>query len=137
MKNIKDLRKAKGWTQIDLAREAGVNQSTISKMEAGETMGLSTLREVADALDVPVAQILDEGAADTRGFAEAQPKIDMSKVMDRADTELPPNTATDDVNQFKIAQVGNLVQVAGTYDKAGLLKLAKRLEAMSEWLEDE
>ena len=33
--NLRDLRKAKGWTQEDLALELGVSRQTINALEAG------------------------------------------------------------------------------------------------------
>ncbi|WP_162243340.1 ImmA/IrrE family metallo-endopeptidase [Cellulomonas sp. Leaf334] len=50
------VREAKGWTQRDLAGQAQVNQSTISKAENGLTeLKGQTLQAVADALECPVA----------------------------------------------------------------------------------
>ena len=36
-----ELRELKGWSQNELARRSGVAQSTISRMEAGDTSGVS------------------------------------------------------------------------------------------------
>lgn len=32
---VRDLRKARGWTQIDLAKASGVSQSALSRIERG------------------------------------------------------------------------------------------------------
>lgn len=47
-------RKARGWTQDDLATKAGMNQTQISKIESGEfsSLTMKTLGRLARALDV-------------------------------------------------------------------------------------
>lgn len=53
--NIRLLRSKKGLTQIDLARETGLSQSTISKAEGGLTgLGAVELYQVANFLEVKV-----------------------------------------------------------------------------------
>ena len=36
---VRRLRRERGWTQADLARETGIAQSTLSRIEAGKTTG--------------------------------------------------------------------------------------------------
>lgn len=57
---VRELRKARGWTQVDLAHRAGVNQGTISRIEAGVTRGidLDTLEKLARAFGVSPARLL-------------------------------------------------------------------------------
>ena len=49
-----ELRRLKGWSQNELARQSGVSQSTISRIEAGDTSGLAlgAIEALAEALDV-------------------------------------------------------------------------------------
>ena len=49
-----ELRKLRGWSQNELARRSGVAQSTISRLEAGDTSGasLGVIEKLAEALDV-------------------------------------------------------------------------------------
>ena len=50
---IRELRKAKGWRQIDLAQHSGVHEVHISDLERGtREAGLKTLFALAQALDV-------------------------------------------------------------------------------------
>lgn len=50
---IRDVRKAKGWRQIDLAQHSGVHEVHISDLERGSReVGLRTLLALAKALDV-------------------------------------------------------------------------------------
>ena len=59
---IEYYRTRKGWSQAQLARESGVNQSVISRLESGETqsVNLSNLHNLAQALEVPAAALIDE-----------------------------------------------------------------------------
>jgi len=53
---IKSLRKAKGWTQLQLAVESGekgIGTATIKRAEAGERLSPKTIRNIAVALGVP------------------------------------------------------------------------------------
>jgi XRE family aerobic/anaerobic benzoate catabolism transcriptional regulator len=55
---IRQLRKAKGWRQIDLAQHSGVHEVHISDLERGSReVGLRTLLALAEALDVKLADI--------------------------------------------------------------------------------
>lgn len=58
MNNIVKIRKARNLTQTDLADLAGVEQSTISKLErGGDSVTLRTLNAVATALGVSIADL--------------------------------------------------------------------------------
>ena len=63
MDAAKEIRRRKGWSQKDLAEESGVGQDTISGIESGRHEPRpSTLRKLADALDVEVADFFREPA---------------------------------------------------------------------------
>jgi transcriptional regulator with XRE-family HTH domain len=57
---LKQIREAKGLSQLDLAERAKVSQGYLSDLEAGEKKnpGIETLRKIAKALGVPVAELL-------------------------------------------------------------------------------
>ena len=56
---IRELRTAKGWRQIDLAEEAGINENYVSDIEIGKKeLGLRTMQAVADAFNLTVAELL-------------------------------------------------------------------------------
>jgi transcriptional regulator with XRE-family HTH domain len=58
-RNILRMRQKRGWSQHDLADEAGVRQALISSLEAQKSNPtLSSLEKVATALDVAVADLL-------------------------------------------------------------------------------
>ena len=53
MRTIKELREARGWTQMDLAVHAGVSIAAVSNWETGRNQPqIRQLREVAKALGV-------------------------------------------------------------------------------------
>jgi XRE family aerobic/anaerobic benzoate catabolism transcriptional regulator len=56
---IRELRTAKGWRQIDLAEEAGINENYISDLEIGKKeICLRTMQAVAGAFDLTLAELL-------------------------------------------------------------------------------
>ena len=57
---IKRLRKARKFTQEELAKRARVSQPYLSQLEAGEKAnpGVSVVRRLAKALGVPVTELL-------------------------------------------------------------------------------
>ena len=59
---IEEYRTRKDWSQAKLARESGVNQSIISRLESGEqeSVSLPNLGKLAQALEVPAAALIDE-----------------------------------------------------------------------------
>jgi transcriptional regulator with XRE-family HTH domain len=61
-RRIRQLREQRQWTQIRLAHKTGLALATISRLEQGtyEDQRLSTLRTIADAFEVQVADLLTE-----------------------------------------------------------------------------
>jgi transcriptional regulator with XRE-family HTH domain len=52
-KRIREIRKSKGWRQIDLAQHSGVHEVHISDLERGtREIGLKTLFALSQALGV-------------------------------------------------------------------------------------
>ena len=54
IRQLIDLRLKRGFSQRQLAKRAGMEQSVIARLEGGKPAGLRTLRRVADALDADV-----------------------------------------------------------------------------------
>ena len=60
---IKELRKAKGWTQEELARRSGVSRVSINRYENGERIpDLITARMIATALGCTIDEMCPSGA---------------------------------------------------------------------------
>ncbi len=60
-KNLRKLRKTKGFSQEKLARLADVSNNTIIKIEAGKNQNptLDTLKKIAKVLDVSVDELIN------------------------------------------------------------------------------
>jgi transcriptional regulator with XRE-family HTH domain len=72
---IRELREARGWSQVELAERTGVRQATISTLETGKGRRLQdVLGKVAEALDVPPAKLLGDSAPEKRSRGRRRPK---------------------------------------------------------------
>ena len=59
---VRAIREAQGMTQRALASRAGITQAALFRLESGATdPRLSTLRKLAKALNVTVADLIGEG----------------------------------------------------------------------------
>jgi transcriptional regulator with XRE-family HTH domain len=58
--NLKHHRKWKELSQMELAERSGVSQAQISAIEGGHkpNPGVITIKKLADALDIPVAELI-------------------------------------------------------------------------------
>lgn len=57
MPTVRELRLKLGWTQDDLAREAGVSSSTISHIENDKPVNPSTRKLILQALRVQTGEV--------------------------------------------------------------------------------
>ena len=66
---LEELRKARGWSQAELARQSGVPQPTISRNESGDTgsISLTNLERLATALGVNAAVLIEHMPERGRG----------------------------------------------------------------------
>lgn len=60
---VKTLRKAKGWSQKELAAEAKVSQQAIGKIETGKSQETRKLPQIAAALGVSAEELTDKKIA--------------------------------------------------------------------------
>jgi transcriptional regulator with XRE-family HTH domain len=75
MESVRRLRKERGWTQRDLAGKAGTTQYTISEIELGHREPHpTTLRKLAQAFGVSVAEFFAEEPADPKALIPSQPE---------------------------------------------------------------
>jgi len=60
LKNLKKLRKEKGWSQERLAREANISYHTLIKLEQGNIKNpkIETVIKLADALGVSLDELV-------------------------------------------------------------------------------
>jgi len=60
-KRIRDLRKARGWRQIDLAEQASINENYVSDLEHGrKEVCLRTIQTLAQAFGMKTAELLKD-----------------------------------------------------------------------------
>jgi transcriptional regulator with XRE-family HTH domain len=73
---LQELRRARKLTQVHIARELGISQDGISKLEKRSDLLLSTLRKTVEAMGGSlslVAEFPDRGAVVLSGIAEEEP----------------------------------------------------------------
>jgi transcriptional regulator with XRE-family HTH domain len=62
-KIIADLRKAKDWSQSELANNSGVSREMIGKYERGEAVpSIDAAKKIADAFEVSMDYLIGEGS---------------------------------------------------------------------------
>jgi transcriptional regulator with XRE-family HTH domain len=58
-KKIRELRRQRGWRQIDLAAHAELSKTHINELEAGKReVGLKALERLAEALDLKISDLM-------------------------------------------------------------------------------
>lgn len=58
-RRIREVRKKRGWRQIDLAAHSGIGKNHISELERGSReAGLRALQSIAIALDLELSDLL-------------------------------------------------------------------------------
>ena len=69
-KNIKILRKQKGWTQRRVAEQLDVSVPAFSKMETGMTdLNISRLNQIAKLFGIKPTELLADGMEDTSALS--------------------------------------------------------------------
>lgn len=63
--NVRAARQRKGWSQEQLAAAAGISQTTIDKIERGETRNSRFLPKIATVLEVPLSELDPEVGTNT------------------------------------------------------------------------
>ena len=71
LRRLKDLRKDALLSQRDLAKKAGVSQTTVVHAEQGQDVRFVTARRLAAALDVPADELLKPARRRERKAAAA------------------------------------------------------------------
>ena len=72
---LRDLRKARHLTQVSIARELGVGQDAVSRMEQRSDLLLSTLRTTVEAMGGSpslIARFPDRPPVELSGIAERE-----------------------------------------------------------------
>jgi transcriptional regulator with XRE-family HTH domain len=62
-RKIRQLRRQRKLTQVELAEKIGIHQSDLSRMEQGEyKVGLDTLLKILGTFDLGIGEFFDEGS---------------------------------------------------------------------------
>ena len=70
LKRIKELRESRQWSEYELAKRAGICQSTLSSLYRNQNLPtLTTLESICSAFDMPLGQF----------FSPAMDKPDLTK----------------------------------------------------------
>jgi transcriptional regulator with XRE-family HTH domain len=68
-RKIRQLRRQRKLTQVELAEKIGVHQSDLSRMEQGEyKVGLDTLLKILQCFDLSIGDFFDESNRSTNVF---------------------------------------------------------------------
>jgi transcriptional regulator with XRE-family HTH domain len=60
--NIRRLREARGWNQVELGHHADLSVSLISRIERGlRSPSVATLAKISDALEVDIVDLFEPG----------------------------------------------------------------------------
>ena len=128
---LREMLRKTGMKQTDLAAAMGMTDDKLSKFMRGHR------RLQHDEVQKAV-NFFAQSVEPTPGFSEPspQPRIDMNLILDGKDIPAQvKNTENDELNKVMLALVGDRVQVAGTYDRAGIDKLISRLQAVKDLLD--
>jgi len=83
--NLRDLRKARGFSLRNLAKSSGLNINTLSMIENGKTSpSVSTLQQLALALKVPLSAFFDTTSIDKQivfTSADERPLVQFGNTM--------------------------------------------------------
>lgn len=83
------IRERRMWTQVRLAREAGISPTTVSGIESGRISRphFGTLRKLARALGVEAEELVSPGAAAGRAEEIASPGLSLEWAMSSGEDE--------------------------------------------------
>jgi len=104
------LREQRGWSQSDLAREAGVKQPTLNRIESGgRTPTLSSLAAIAVTLGVTIDALVQEQFRNDVVFDhDALPNVPNTYTRDSAEDPHFVGTALSDRREFWSRVIGRM-----------------------------
>jgi transcriptional regulator with XRE-family HTH domain len=99
MEQLKRLRTAKGLSQAKLAARADVDPSTVNQIERGaREASPATLRKLADALDVSIAELLEDTAP--KAERRSSPEPSFNDVLDEERRIVAARGLEDEIRHF-------------------------------------
>ncbi|MDP4099386.1 helix-turn-helix domain-containing protein [Paenibacillus sp. P96] len=104
---IRELRKAKGWTQEQLAEAAGLHYSYIGGVERGDrNISLETLEKIVTGLNVPAAEIF-KFEEDTEYRRAMDEHMTLMNTLEAKDLRALTRANQDIIEHFIIAKAGD------------------------------
>jgi transcriptional regulator with XRE-family HTH domain len=132
MESVRRMRREKGLSQQELAELAGVGQDSISAIETGKhEPHPRTLRKLAKALDVEVADFFKEPAPLAKAPREAGPSL-LDKALDAARQDEEKDAG---VMAREFASEGVAAEVASGYAEDKIRAELRRLDFPDEHFE--
>lgn len=110
---IRDLRKARGWSQERFADICGVHRTYMGHLERGEkNVSFNTLSRLADSLGITIAELVSEDAKTFKNLRTGRRKSEAAKRtdLDRTIRILKERTANLEETAKVLRQVLNLLQ---------------------------
>lgn len=99
---VRAFRRARGWTQDQLAQATGVSRSAVAQWETGRAGFTGKLRAIAEALEIPARQLQTGTAVEIpRRFGESVPISEQEVTLLRHFRELDSN---DQACLLRVAQ---------------------------------
>lgn len=104
---VRTIREARGYSQGELARRAGIAKATVNDLEsnADRSPGLDTLGKIADALDVHIATLIGV-ASDTPAAPTIREVSDAEAATALANLGLQFTLQTDEPIRFYFVETG-------------------------------
>lgn len=87
--DVREARLARGWSQEDLAERTGLSVRTVQRIENGSRPGISSARLLAEALGIPVPEVVGDAGT-------TSPAADRAPGAPAAWTRAPAVTAVRD-----------------------------------------
>ena len=112
-KSLPELRIRRGWSQEDLGREAGVRADTVSSIERGRhSPRPSTLRKLAEVLDVEVAELFGpQATSDAVPGKLIMLSDDTGEVLaERVRNEEDPDAALEEIESNVLVMLGKYIR---------------------------
>ncbi len=137
---VAKLREDRGWSQRALASWVGLDQSAVSRIEAGRRrVSVEELGRLAEALQVPTETLLGASAPWASGSSRAalsRGPVDLSREADEAAADLTgaprPFLAVDRAHQAFPAHGSLAPSVAAPSDLGWVTRRARRMDAQAD-----
>ncbi|MBS4980689.1 MAG: helix-turn-helix domain-containing protein [Lachnospiraceae bacterium] len=125
---VKEIRKRKGLSQLELGEKMNISQQAVAKYERiNDPPKLTTVRKIADALDITISELIDDWGKYT--LEEISSDIDKETVYKNSHRLIEKLESIEDEN-------GELNQELLEKELQSIIKITKEAAALSNVFED-